>query len=153
MFWPSTPRLFKRSNSNCRTAEYQYRISLILAVAHSLLGRPTSILDAIVWTQGQSLSVSCGQLIGVERDYDLVELRCPQYLCTKAAIVPGGIPSLQSLPVVYGGIHWISLMNSTRQGNGQVTGLSGRKGAGPEYQSNKKKEKKMILIDCIKLNL
>ena len=67
---------------------------------------------------------------------------------TKAAlIVPGGIPSIQSLPVW--GIHWISLMKSTRQGNGSsswtVRGERGGPGTTVKRKKNKKNSKQICL--------
>ena len=79
----------------------------------------------------------CGKLTGA--DANLVYLRCPQY--KGSTNCPGrGFPQYSLCP--YGGIHWISLMKSTRQGNGSSSWTVRGKRGGPEITVKRKKKTK-----------
>jgi hypothetical protein len=59
-----------------------------------------------------------------------------------------GFPQYSLCP--YGGIHWISLMNSTRQGNGTSswTVRGKRGGPGTTVKRKKKKKKKKLIMEA-----
>ena len=66
-----------------------------------------------------------------------VDLRCPQY---KGSINCPGRVSLKHSLCPYGGIHWISLTNSTRQGNGSSSWSVREKRDGPGITVKPKKK-------------
>ena len=86
----------------------------------------------------------CGKLVGVDANF--VELRCPQY---KGSIDCPGRVSLNTVSDRMEGVIGYLWWTPHGRGTGQVAGLSGRKGAGLEQQSNEKMRKKRFYFNSI----